>query len=277
MTDKITVLFSYLLSKPDLKNDFTYFGKTKIKTLKFIFEQNLRKLIRESFMNKNLSHNLPNSKFIYYPIGVDMDANQLIRNPILNNQIEFIRILAKSIPVDFVLVVKEHPAQIGRYWRSITEIKEILRIPNVIYMHHTFPQDELYKKTSLVITSSGSAGLESLFFGKPSIILNETLYSVIPAVTRISDLNHLNYQIKNALKKSVNPSDVKKFLHLLNLNSVDFDLLEFGKKFQSEFMYKDLILNTEIDHARMDNFISEHEELFDPLVSALVSRIDKSE
>ena len=273
--DKMKTLFEYLLSKQDLKNDYTYFGKTKIKTLKFIFGLTIRKKIRENFMNQNLSQKLPDSDYIYYAMNVDMDANQLIRNPIYNNQIEMIRIIAKSIPSNFVLVVKEHPAQIVRDWRSIKEMKEILEIPNVIYLHPTFSQHVIYQKSNLVITSSGSAGLECQFFGKPSIIFSDTIFSYIPSVFKVTDLNNLHNKIIHALKTKVNPLDIENFLDTLTFNSVDFDLLEFGKMFQSEFMHNGLIINTEINSKKMQDALSKYEKLFEPLTNALISKINE--
>ena len=100
---------------------------------------------------------------------VDPDRNLLLGSPYLTNQLESIRNIAKSLPVDHKLLVKEHPGQ-KREWRNISFYKEILDIPNVKFIHPSVSSEELYKKCSLVITSGGSSGFEASFFQKPTIV-----------------------------------------------------------------------------------------------------------
>ena len=70
--------------------------------------------------------------YAYFPLAVDMERNVLIDAPFFTNQIEIIRMIAKSLPINFQLVVKENPGQVTRDWRSISDYKQIMDIPNVI-------------------------------------------------------------------------------------------------------------------------------------------------
>ena len=47
-------------------------------------------------MEKNLVTNIVSSEYVYYPMAVDMERNVLIDAPFFTNQIEMIRMIAKS-------------------------------------------------------------------------------------------------------------------------------------------------------------------------------------
>ena len=95
-------------------------------------------------MGKNLPKSLENNfQYIYFPMSVDMERNVLIDTPFYTNQIEIIRIVAKSLPINFRLVVKENPGQTTRELRKISEYKQIMSIPNTILIHPDFPSEKL--------------------------------------------------------------------------------------------------------------------------------------
>ena len=130
-------------------------------------KQVLQKQQRTSFLNKHLPTSVKhNEKFIYFPLGVDEEHNLLIGAPFYTNQIETIRHVAKSIPINYKLYVKEHPSSATRNWKSVSDYKEIMNIPNVRLLHHSVPQSELFQNCSLVISAMGSSCLEAAFYGK---------------------------------------------------------------------------------------------------------------
>ena len=53
-----------------------------------------------------------------------MERSLLITAPYFVNQIEVIRNIAKSLPINFKLFVKEHPLQYARGWRSSNKYNE---------------------------------------------------------------------------------------------------------------------------------------------------------
>ena len=131
------------------------------------------------------------------------------------------------------MIVKETPAQKSREWREISEYKEIQEIPNVILMHPDVSSEEIIKKSSLVMTISGSSGLEAAFFEKPSIIFSDTVYSFLPSVTRIDNIEKLPDVIKSSLNKKVSSYDISSFMSILEKNSFEFDWLEINSTFKN--------------------------------------------
>ena len=110
-------------------------------------------------------------------MSLDLERNMLVKSPLINNQIETIRQIAKSLPPNYKLFVKEHPHQIARGWREIREYKEVMDIPNVKFIHPSVPVDKLLKKCKIVICVGGSTGLEAAFYEKPTIVFSDVFYS----------------------------------------------------------------------------------------------------
>ena len=93
---------SYLLSdNSNIDTHYTYFGRTKTRVLIDAIRMSLQTRKRRSFIEKNFLQTIhPNEKFVYFPLGVDEERNQLISTPFYTNQIELIRSISKSLPID---------------------------------------------------------------------------------------------------------------------------------------------------------------------------------
>ena len=139
-TSLFSMFFKYLFANNDkIVTNYDYYGRTKTKVISYEIKQLIQRVIRKKFIDKNLQKN-PNLKcsFFYMPLNVDMERTTLIDAPYFSNYIETVRSVAKSIPINSWLYVKEHPAQIMRSWRSIRDYKVLLEIPNVILIHPNY-------------------------------------------------------------------------------------------------------------------------------------------
>ena len=61
---------------------------------------------------------------------------------------ENIKNVSKSLPIGYKLIVKEHPNMKYRGWRSIGEMKQIMSIPNVEFVHPSTNNLDLIKKSA---------------------------------------------------------------------------------------------------------------------------------
>ena len=95
----------YLVSPNSNSNsNYTYYGRTKFNVITKTIGLFFKKKLRENFMKDNLSFKTANLEpFVYFPLSVDMERNLLINTPFYTNQIETIRIIAKSIPINYRL------------------------------------------------------------------------------------------------------------------------------------------------------------------------------
>ncbi len=258
------------------KTHYTYYGRKRSKVVLNEIKKTRQLRNRRSFIDNNLSKEVPeNQKFVYYPLHIEQERNLLIAAPFYTNQIELIRSIVKSLPIDYKLIVKEHPAQETREWRDISEYEEIRNIPNVVLMHPDISSKKIFKKCSLVITIGGTTGLESNFFQKPSIILSDMDYSIIPTAEFVSNIQDLPEKIKENLQKKVIVDDLDKFVQLYEENSFEFDYMQFVSKYHESFYYNGNLLDAEIDDEDMKTFIDNNQEILLKVTNEHIKKIEQ--
>ena len=152
---------------------------------------NFKKRSRQSFIDKNFISKISDGKFILFPLQTDSEGAILLDAPLFTNQIEVIKQISKSMPIDYKLLVKEHPASFLRSWRSVGEYKELRDIPGVVLIHPSANSQELMKKSSLVISICSSSSLDAQFLEKPSIIFADTNFSMIPSIQKVKEIEKL--------------------------------------------------------------------------------------
>tara|TARA_Y100001936_G_scaffold225417_1_gene243871 strand:+ start:14563 stop:16059 length:1497 start_codon:yes stop_codon:yes gene_type:complete len=266
----------YLLKSDNsnLKTHYTYLGRTKTKVLfDAISSRVIKKKLRSSFLEKNSLKKIVDEKFIYFPLQVDPDRNLLLGAPYFTNQIESIRNIAKSLPIDHKLYVKEHPGQ-RREWRDISFYEEILEIPNVKLIHPSVPSEEIYQKCSLVITIGGSSGFEVSFFGKPTIVFTDTIYNRLNCVTKVDNFSELPKRINEMLNKTVTPESLDNFLIFLEKNSFDFDIFGYYFIERKEFFYDSVLIDVTIDEEKLKNFLEKNSKFFNIIGTQLIKEIN---
>ena len=255
---------------------YTYFGRTKLSVLRYMLNLSIKKRQREKFMQKNLLHDIDFEKpFVYYPLGVDPEANILITAPFFTNQTEIIRNVAKALPVGYELYVKENPSQISREWREISEYKEIMEIPNVKLLHPSVSNKKLLEHSSLVVTIAGTSGFEAAFYEKPSIVFADTIYTILPSVHRIKEIERLPELIRSCLLERVNASDLDKFLTILEEDTFDFDLRGFTTKIEEYFFHEGNLLDTTISESQMKKFLDKNKTLLEKLSLEHIKKMNK--
>ena len=255
---------------------YTYFGRTKLRVLRYMLNLSIKKRQREKFMQKNLLYHVDFEKpFVYYPLGVDPEANILITAPFFTNQTEIIRNVAKALPVDYELYVKENPSQISREWREISEYKEIMEIPNVKLLHPSVSNEKLLENSSLVLTIAGSSGFEAAFYEKPSIVFSDVDYTLLPSVHRIREIEKLPELIRTCLSEKVNPEDLDRFLTLLEKNTFDFDLRGFNTEILEHFFQGGYLLDTEISESQMKEFLENNKSMLEKLSLEHIKKINE--
>ena len=210
-------------------------------------------------------------------MSLDMERSTLIDAPYHTNQIEVIRSIAKSIPANQKLYVKEHPSQYLRGWRKISDYNSIMKIPNVVLIHPEFSSEKLYQKCSLVITISGTAGFEAALYEKPSIILNQLRYSILPSVHKLKSFEELPSVINNSIETKVNIDDINRYVKLLESVTIEFNWLEFQQKFQKEFYFNDTFRDAEISESKLKKFLEQNKNILEQLAKDHVKKMNELE
>jgi len=250
------------------QNQFQRCGITRSQILFSVPIMTLKRNYSRYFVNKNFKRDLDSEKpFIYYPLQSEPERALSVASPFYTNQIEVINHIAKSLPVGYKLLVKEHPVMEIKGGRSISFYKELMRLPNVQLIHTSIKQEEFYKKCSLVITISGSAAFECGFYGKPSIIFAETVYSNLSHVHKLQSPEELPSAIRTSLQKKVNPMELSEFVDFLINNSFQFDRHIVASDIRVRFLHK------KIQESEMNSFLEDYRSELESLALEHVKKI----
>jgi len=266
----------FIQNKEDRKK-FMSIGRSKSKVFVVMLSLLLKRKYRQLFLDRHSKMEIKNDeKFVYFPLHVSPERYVDISAPFFSNQLEVIRNIARSIPVDYKLYVKEHYAMVTRYWRKIPFYKEILALPNVELIHTSLSSEEIIKKSSLVITITGTSALQAAFYEKPSIVMSHVMYlEFLPFIRRIKNLEELPYAIRSALKSKVDLTDLNRFVEILEKESFDFKSHIFNNEYNP--IFNTLTSNVEISESQMKSFLDHNRETFELLVFEHLKKIKQGD
>lgn len=228
----------------------------------------------ERFLNKFSLKNIEDENFFYFPLASEPEARILSLSPFYSNQINLIENIAKSIPINSILYVKEHPIQRIKFWRDIKEYKKILAIPNVKLIHPFAKSDELLKNCMAVITISGGTGFDGLFYRKPVFLFSDEFYDVLSTVTKINSISELSKKINDGLKKfSYDEYEMNIFMESFfeqTINVPYHDMIKDGNKIST---IQEFEKNTNITSNIFQEFMIKYEDFFKLIAKTILEKL----
>jgi hypothetical protein len=150
-------------------------------------------------------------KYVYFPLQFQPEASIDVVAPYFNNQLEMARLVAMSLPDDFALVVKEHPAMVG--YRTPSFIKKLARTPNVKVVDYRISSEHVLKGANLIVSANSTSLVEAAFYIKPAIQfgnLGTTLQ--LPNVFHHTDLTTLTQKIRSVLATNLHTPEYEQRL-----------------------------------------------------------------
>ena len=276
-SSKLKAVSEYIFKSDNsnIKTNFSYYGRSKFKVLTHYFLDSIRVKQRKSFIDKYLEYEIyDNEQFVLFTLHQEPERTLLIAAPFYTNQLEVIRHIAKSLPPGYKLYVKEHFSQLLREWREISYYKEIIEIPNVRLYHPSANIEPLIQKSSLVISIGGTTSFEAVFYQKPSIIMADLGFAILPSVQKLNSLEELPLMIRHGLETKVNSDDLDKYLSILDEHSFDFDLKGYESNEANSFRYGGNYHDTIITNEQMKSFLDENQNLFDMLTNQHIKKLN---
>ena len=259
----------------NLKTHYTYFGRTKFKVLLNSLSNSRKTRSRKKFIDRNLTMKVDfKQNYIYFPLTIDQERTSLIKTPFYTNQIEFIRNLVKSLPINMTLFVKEHPAQILRHWRNKEWYEEVMNIPNVTLIHPNVSSEKLIKNSSLVVTIAGTTALEAALFQKPSITCVDADYTKISSIERVKSIEDLPKIIRKSLEKKITPDDLDRYVSLKEKYAFEYNEIDFQKNSLNKFYHGGRLVDVNISNLDMKEFLVEREKNLEEFTNQHIKKIE---
>lgn len=125
-------------------------------------------------------------RFVYFPLQLQPEMTTSALGGPFKDQALAIEALARLLPQDVAIYVKENPKQ-GAYMRGPMFFHRLQRIPNLVFMASHTSTHELTARSEFVASISGTVGWEAVRKGKPALVFGPTWYADFPGVQRWSE------------------------------------------------------------------------------------------
>jgi hypothetical protein len=140
-------------------------------------------------------------KYIYFPLHINPEYSTLTQGGMLQDQLVIIELLAKSIPFDWIVYVKEHPATVIYRLRPRDFYKKIESIPNVRMAPTYSNMHKVISNAEMVATITGTSGWEAVLRGRPVIAFSDyiDIFEATGLSLKNTDINKLPARIASEI------------------------------------------------------------------------------
>ncbi len=193
--------------------------KKKINFKKFITLFFSKPIERVSFLKQNYFLCHPkhgkilnkNQKYVFFPLQVQPEYSSNVLGPLWLDSINLIETLAKNIPSDWIVYVKEHPATLSDRLRSKNFFKKIKSIPNVEFAPTNLDAYKIIENAEIVLTTGyNSIAFDTIILKKPLLEFTVNYWSKIGLSSNCSDFDKLSVSILDEVNRYKNiPADEK--------------------------------------------------------------------
>lgn len=139
-------------------------------------------------------------RYAYFPLHLQPEMTTMVLAPFWQDQLGLIENIARSLPPDLKLYVKEHVPMLGE--RRTEDYRRLKAIKNVRLVSPFASSLDLSRKAALVITITGTVGWEALLLGKPVITFGEVFYNALECVQKCRAIADLPLLIRKTLEQS---------------------------------------------------------------------------
>lgn len=167
-----------------------------------IFRRNNAKRLKRLRLSPDISF-LKDMKYCVYNLHVQPEASIDLLGAYNSDQFHIIQNIARSLPADAVVVVKEHPQGVGDRVREF--YNAVNDLPNAVLVHPEADSWELTENAFAVLTVSGTVAYQAALLGVPSVVFSDVFFEELPLVHRCrsqEDLPAILEECLNTEKKT---------------------------------------------------------------------------
>jgi hypothetical protein len=160
--------------------------------------------LKRSFNSRYMKHicrydNLDDIKgrVAFYGLHVQPESSIDVLGSYFSDQLKLTKDIRRALPFDTTLVVKEHPNFLGI--KNIGFFRSLRRIPNTKLLRHDVSAFDIYNRSDIVFTVSGTTAYEAGMLGIPAVTFSEMYFDGLSSVHYCSDLTKLRQLVFHLL------------------------------------------------------------------------------
>jgi len=207
------ILFTFMKSQP--KEGYNFRKQIQLQGLdryRWEFIKSLRKYFSSQVFVDHIPYN--RIKYALFTLHVQPEASTSELAPFHVNQLGVIENVARCLPLDWVLVVKQNKTMesIDPIWFQ----QKLKQIPNVLLASANENTKELINYSQAIISITGTSGMEAALLGKKVIQLVPTVpWIILDNVRVVNDWNNLYQVLKEENEKEVTEESIATYLQAI--------------------------------------------------------------
>lgn len=165
----------------------------------------------------------PSVDFAFFPLHYEPEVSLLLQAPYQTDQAHLILQIAKSLPAQMTLYVKDHPVMVEYRPRSF--YRKLKKMPNVKLIPPTVDSRDILPHAKLITTITGTAGWEGTFLKKPVITFGNWFYNSLSFVRCCKTIEELPRLVQAQLNDfRYDENELLDFLAAIYAESFELDL-----------------------------------------------------
>ncbi len=156
---------------------------------KYARYRNGRKAMTYLFKHQTAMDQFPTKKYAVYFLHLQPELTVEEMAFDYQNQVNTIRSIVAALPADMCLVVKEHTFMLG--FRPLEIYNQLVHMPGVVLARTHEHSHQLLTRASVVVTLTGTVGLEAVLYGIPAIVLGSVFFDRFRGIHKPENLAQL--------------------------------------------------------------------------------------
>lgn len=138
--------------------------------------------------------------YVFVPLHVQPERTSIPQGDIFGHQLLMIDIVARNLPDNWMIYIKEHPVQlydrpVYKLFRTPELYKQFLRYKNVRLVPAKITSRKMIDHAKAVVAVTSTSCWEALFRGVPSIIFGHVWFSFCQGIFNVNDQDSFNEAI----------------------------------------------------------------------------------
>ena len=154
-------------------------------------------------------------KYLYFPLYNIPEYSSNFQSTMWLDIVSVVETLAKSIPSDWIIVLKEHPTGVNHNFRQKNFYARISKLPNVIFAPLLADSNALISNAELVFVTVGTSGWQAILKGIPVLSPIENFWDCMQLSRKSSDIESLYKDIKKTVSDNIKISRAEREKRLI--------------------------------------------------------------